>query len=69
MIIGYSEPTAAFPASAPTISDSIEALAQVVSELTKVSNEVADIAAKLASREQLALEEVDEVRFILVYLF
>lgn len=50
-----------FPASAPTISDSVEALGQIVSGLTKISNEVADIAAKLASSDQLALEEVDEV--------
>ncbi|GJJ07119.1 hypothetical protein Clacol_001319 [Clathrus columnatus] len=48
-------------ASAPTISDSIEALSRVVSDLTKVLNEVTDIASKLASREQLELEEADEI--------
>ena len=44
------------------MSDSIEALGQVVNDLGKVLGEVVDIVAKLANRDRLGLEEVEDVR-------
>jgi hypothetical protein len=51
-------------APAPTISDSVEALTQVMNDLWAVLSEVTDITAKLSSKDTLSLEEVDEVRLL-----
>ncbi|KIJ30184.1 hypothetical protein M422DRAFT_214674 [Sphaerobolus stellatus SS14] len=48
-------------APAPTISDSIEALAQVLNELGKVLSEVADISSKLSSKDHIEVDEIDEI--------
>ncbi|KAF8523808.1 nucleoporin Nup186/Nup192/Nup205 [Gautieria morchelliformis] len=55
------EVTLQVSAPAPTISDSIEALTQVVNDLWNVLSEVADIGTKLSSKDNLGLEEVDEI--------
>ncbi|KAF8584437.1 hypothetical protein K439DRAFT_1411162 [Ramaria rubella] len=48
-------------APAPTISDSVEALTHVTKSLSRVLSEVADICAKLSSKDSLSLEDVDEI--------
>ncbi|KAF8525593.1 nucleoporin Nup186/Nup192/Nup205 [Hysterangium stoloniferum] len=57
----YLEAASDVNAPAPTISDSIEALSQVVNDLAKVLGEVTEISAKLSNKNHLELEEVDDI--------